>query len=644
MDNPFLRRATEYLRDDEAFLSVVSPEPVNSFLREPGRNGQLYDQLVVLRGTPGSGKTTMARLFEYPTIGALLRNRNINSYQPLAASLADCGAISGGTPTIVGYRLPLESDYRDCWEFPYPDELKLKLMIALIQARAVLGWVRNLTAGGVQIKYVEMVPRPDADAAVMAVGGTQAINMVERARAVEASLYKVVAALVPPAVSELDPDSTEAYRPFDVVDRFRVVLNPDDEGPPVELRPLVMLDDAHTLHPAQFRGLQRWLSRRELRVGRWVLTRLDSLQPQEILAAPKEPRGDGPQLPGLTAARDVIEIMLQSSAVQRRGQRLAFRKMAKDMADRYLRQMPLFSSRNLSTFSDLLATEAEGLSVSKRKQLLSTVDGAQQKLLISDTRRRSLSEEVDRYQPRVGPLPDDVRLAMLSVLMYRYVKRSPQMSLLGPDSDPDPSKPLVADASVYDAARIHLLHWYGRPYYFGIDDLCDAGSENAEQFLHLSAILVDAAAAQLVRNKRAVLSASLQHKLLQQKASEIVNSWDFPDCRAVRRLADAVGRKCVEVSLEPNGWLGAGANAYGVPQEDFDQIPDKNPDLAHVLQYGIAYNAFSIVPSYPCKGREWCILELGGLLILHHGLTLKRGGFLEGSVSELGKMPAGTDE
>src|SRR5207237_7919556 len=91
VDNPFQRRATEFLRDDEAFLAIVSPEPVTFFLKKPGEARRLYDRLVLMRGTPGSGKTTLARLFEYPSLAALLRNSNLHGYQALVASLKEAG-------------------------------------------------------------------------------------------------------------------------------------------------------------------------------------------------------------------------------------------------------------------------------------------------------------------------------------------------------------------------------------------------------------------------------------------------------------------------------------------------------------------------------------------------------------------------
>lgn len=637
MNNPFRKRATEFLRDEEAFLAVVSPEPVEYFLGEYAQSGELYDRLVMVRGTPGSGKTTLARLFEFPALSALLRNTSSDPYRPLAAALTGARAIADGQPLLVACRLPLETDYREFWEFPYSEELKTGLMTALVQARAVLAWIRNLTTTGVPLHAIRIEPRPDAAAAVAAIGGVDASSVVERARAVEASLYAVVSALVAPDVEELPPDATSAYRPFDVIDRFRVTAGPAGAEQVLDLLPLIMLDDAHTLHPAQFQAMRRWLVRRELRVARWVLTRLDVLHPGEALAAVVEDRSQAAAAPGIGTHRDTTEILLQSGAKERRAHRLTFRRMAKDMAARYLALMVLFRDRRLTRLEDLLGTEPEPLPPSKMQDLERSVEAARREFRITPSRYESLRATVASYQPG-GRAPDaDVQLAMLKVLIHRYVKRTRDRGgLFDAEADPEPARPISAGVDVFDAAQMHLLHRFDRPFYYGIEDLCDASSENAEQFLQLAATLVDQSAARLIRRHKPVgLSCRLQNKLLREAAGDILSSWSFPQCEPVARLCGRMAARCLQITLEPNAPLGAGANAFGIPQAEFNELPDRHPDLARVLQYGIAYNAFTIVPRYECKGKEWCLVELGGTLILHHGLTLKRGGFIESTAEEI---------
>ena len=636
MPNPFEKRATEYLRDDEAFLAVVTPEPLITFFQKPAKEGRLYDRLAMIIGTPGSGKTTLARLFQFTTLSTLLRNRSMTNHKPLLDALTTCGAIDDEQPSVIGGRLPLEAEYRDFWEFPYPDNFKAALMIALLQARSVLAWLRNIRISGVPLDDVQIVPRAEAVAALTAIGGIAATDLQERARAVELAIYRISAALVPPDmkdIRDIDQEAVSAYQPFDVIEAFRFA----DDKEARQLRPLIIFDDAHSLHHGQLAALRRWLSRRELRVGRWILSRLDALTPSDVLLG-RRTHTEAHDESGINESREITVIRMQRGE-ERGSERRAFRKMAKDMAGRYLRQMEVFNRRGLQSLGDLLSTTEESLSTSKCEELRNHVDALQRRYGLSTVRRGQLEKEVNDYFSSTGEDGEDLRFGILSVLFERYAKRIPQGSLFGDGStDVKPSRPLNVAAGVVDGARIHLLHRYERPYFFGIDTLCDASSENAEQFLQLTAALVSLLETRIIRRRRTILTSRDQHKLLRKRGRQIIEEWNFPRCRSVRRLADGIARDCLTKSLEGNASLGGGATAFGIPQEEFEAIPESHPDLAQVLQFGVAYNAFVLVPNHGTKKRLWCLVELGGVLLLRHGLTLRRGGFLERRASDLVRL------
>lgn len=640
MANPFEKRASEYVKDD-LFLSVITPAPLYTYLEKYAREERLYDRLVMIVGTPGSGKTSIARLFQFRTIAVLLRKKEMLGYRDIVNALTKCCAMKEEYPLIVACRIPMEAEYREFRELPYPEQLKIGLMHKLIQARAVISWLGDLSFNDPQhLSGIRIVVRNDAHASAESIGGTCGHSVLEKAKKVERSIYEITSALVPPKSSDLGEDAIGAYKPFDVIESFQSV--PDSQDNTRRLHPVVILDDAHTLHRDQLTALKLWLSRRELKLGRWILMRLDAQTTEEAVTGDAEEIRTQDATGRLSEAREITNVWLQSSDNRAR-QRQTFRRMAREMANKYLKLMEVFHREGVENLRDILDLAHVSISPVKVKVLAKKVNRFQSEKRISDELRRSLEDEVDHYFAGATPTPDgqDLRLAMLSILLHRYTKRVPQANLFEDFKDGRSSKPITANAEVADGARIHLLHEFDRPYYYGIDMLCDCCSENAELFLHLISPLMSAAETRLIRGSSMLLSPRFQDRELRKRAQEILNEWSFPEFNYVRQLSNQIALECLSKAKEPNASLGGGPNGFGIPQEEFDSIPSSSPRLARVLKYGVAYNALSLAKNHKTKGQLWCLIELCGPAIIANGLSPRRGNFLERKMVDLNRIIEG---
>ena len=632
MANPFEKRATEYLRDKAAFLSVVAPEPLNTFFEKPAAAGSLYDRLCMVIGTPGSGKTTIATLLQYTSVYTLLNSPNHTDYRALQKALINCRIIEAGSIRVLGCRIPMESEYREFWELPYSENVKFGLLKSFLQSRTVISWLNSLRAT-CDLKQIKIIYKDGADVVKETIGGDSAEHVLQKAKQVERAIYRVCAALVPPREEKLSELSTAPYHPFDAIQEIVVPTEQSSNT----LTPLVMLDDVHSLHPDQLFKMRDWLARREMRIARWMLMRLDAQTPEAVLTGISSHSAVDSDST-IKKSREITPVWLQSgSDIDRGTSRKKFRVMAKSMSEKYLRLMPVFSQLGIHKLQDILNTQSPIISDSNHQKLVDKVNTFEQRSGISPVVRADLEAQVERYNTGLSTikLGRDEKLAMLYIMLNRYVKRVPQAGLFDTENPAEPSKKIVADSGIADGARIFLLHEYDRPYYYGIDAICDASAENAEQFLQLASRLVSASEARIVRGEDSGLPSAYQHRLLTEKANEVVREWIFPRHAEVKKLCIYIASECKSKSLEPNASLGGGANAFGIPDETFDELPIKHSELAHVLKFGVAYGALSIKRNHGTKKRLWTLIELTGPFLITQGLTLNRGGFLEKQLKDL---------
>jgi hypothetical protein len=643
MANFFTTRATEQVKLNEAFLGIVTPDPIACFLQPAAGDDGLYRRLIHIQGPPGSGKTTIARLFEFSTLATLMQATNnvsqspkSGSYSELVGPMSKCGALADGAIRVLGCRLPMESDYRELWQLPYQEGIRNDLLFRLIQARAILAWFNQLGRSGIAPADVSIVPRADSHAPLMYIGGATGAGVLERAKEVESAVYRIVGALLPPEAEQIADQLIAPYAPFDTIESF--VLR---EGiaqlsfTAKTLRPLLILDDAHFLHQPQLASVRTWLIRRQLNLGRWILARLDLLKPQELFESLSDD-STTVTIPGITADRDIVYINLQNT--NRKENRKLFRSMADQMSRKYLRQMRIFEQNDIHDLQSILPERIESLAPSFISKLEQSVQTLARRTRINKSRLKEFEVLAEDYLKGRQVHSDELKLAIVRILIHRYTKRTPQTELFNEDTDIEPNKPLKVDLSVFDGACIHLLHEFQRPYYVGFDSLANAASENAETFLQIASKFVETAENLLMKQRSSVIPAKEQHRLLVERSAKIVSDWNFPEHRRVRTISDWIAKQCLERTLEGNAPLGHGANAYGIPLDEFERLVHDHPALAQVLKFGVAYNALILALGYECKNRQWCILELGGVYVVKEGLPFKRGGFIEGTSLALAKL------
>lgn len=620
--NPWHKRANEFIRDANELLPLISPQPIKKFFQR--ESARLFDRLVVVVGSPGSGKTTLSRLLEFRTLAAVPDFKDNTEVRELLASLAKADVLDDLEPAVLALRLPAGGQLRSIWDLPYEPRLRHRLLRAMIEAKTVLGWLRALEDVGVDLKHVRIITTSNAEAARDAVNADDLGMFRERARVTERAIFRLINALVAPAQDELGEHLIDvAYAPFAIIEA--VEISTAWRGRTLRLKPMVIIDDAHELHPTQLEDVDLWLRDREVKIARWMLTRIDSLNLEDFRRVLRDEENVSP---GTNPGRDRVRILLQDTENRNR---VAFRSVAEDVARRYLQPLAAFHRRGgIHSLKTLLNAA--------RPPVLSDTDlnviQAENDRLVEEN--QLTAEQVDAMEAAYpSELMPDVTAAVTHIMLERELRRTPQRSLFGaPAEDSTEEEVSKVQRPVITGAELQMLHRFDRPFYFGFERLADAANENIEQFVTLASVLVDRMETQAIRGRQLALDARQQHKAVREQAGKLIDQWDFPYAPQVRKLVDFIGAKCEELTLRPNAPLSDGANAYGILVSDLANL-ESNDELARVLHYALAYQALVLVEPYDCKGKTWALFELGGVSIIAKGLTHSRGGFVEGTLHQL---------
>src|SRR5687768_9078223 len=132
--NPFYARASEQYRDARQFVTTFGAGALD-MLPEA-----LWDRLVLLRSSPGAGKTSLMRLFTVENL-EWARSRT-KSTEPLYRQLVEMGAIDGHGLRKLGILVNLDRDYKSLLDLPISAALSRRLFLRLLDIRIVVGAMR----------------------------------------------------------------------------------------------------------------------------------------------------------------------------------------------------------------------------------------------------------------------------------------------------------------------------------------------------------------------------------------------------------------------------------------------------------------------------------------------------------------------
>lgn len=137
-------RASERIESDVSFLRLYSPIVLEALI-EKHTKGDLWNQVLFIRSSPGAGKTSLLRLFEPNSLNTLSAHRSSADYRELCNALKKLDVIDDNVQ-VIGVILSGTRNYGMLDDLNISDGQKLRLFYALINSRITLAFLKGVCA------------------------------------------------------------------------------------------------------------------------------------------------------------------------------------------------------------------------------------------------------------------------------------------------------------------------------------------------------------------------------------------------------------------------------------------------------------------------------------------------------------------
>ena len=331
-----IRSADAPIVETSQFIQLYCPVLLNQF----NRDELVVPKLLVVRGSPGSGKSSLLRLLETETLLTLHQRRSQPACQPLVERLQELEILGEDGPRIVGIYLQCDSGLRDVANLGTEGEAP-GLFNSLLDIRILSSFLRALTKlakAQHQDSYGDIVFDPlPADVApprVFAERKTVA-ELSSLCSQIEGDFGALLNSFPEdPRPTTIQPHLSVQALSYLALQRVKVPFLQN-------ILPVIMLDDVQELYPEQRKQLQKEFVRRSA-IPRWCAMRTQVTPLESLLS-----------LEGAEIGRDYQELDLDRCFREKPG---VFTRFAANVVDKRLAHTEALRPIDVESFKELLAS------------------------------------------------------------------------------------------------------------------------------------------------------------------------------------------------------------------------------------------------------------------------------------------------
>lgn len=604
-----IRAADAPIIETAQFLQLYCP----LLLDQLQRDDLFVPKLIVVRGSPGSGKSSLLRLFETETLLAVHARRSQPSDQDLVERLTELGILADSGPRALGIYIQCDSSLRDMANLA-PDQPVERLFNTLLDMRILglfLRAVQRLTNTGCMKLPVDCMlqPLPSGEAPPHLFAEPRSLQeLMDSCSRIENDFGTLLNSFPgDPLPTSIQPHA----RVYSLAYLALQLQSPAF----ADLLPIVMLDDVQELYPDQRQHIRAEFMRRAS-VPRWLAVRTHVFGLEDLIS-----------VEGAEQGREYREIPLDEIFQEKPS---VFGKFAANVVHRRLQYTDSLQQVSIEDFKDLLRQPSETVSVGTAKK---AVDGVAKR--VSDIRRGTNFEQRvksrgDSLQSSVVPFSDLVQLEQEMIGFERQANKG-QLSLL-----PDLDVPEISNGKTAEAAWLFASRRCRHPYYWGFDTLSNVASGNVEQLLSTSATFVDRMIYRAELDRDKAISANQQEDVFKRCADDYYRALEEKHRRgsAIRQFVDNLGLFFEEVTYRPYAPIAPGVNGFGLTRQQIEQAAGPSVQtrdaqvFREVLTNAVAGNVLSVrVTKQGQAGAEKIVFYFNRILCVRFRLPLNYGGW-----------------